>query len=166
MDQEHNMPLSSDVSGTQNPYAVPHAQPSESTAATAVVDAPRQPAFTRAHVRVFVGLLTLASIATFLITVRGLDDGVGKWQTVTTTTLMTISGPLTGAVSRDLQHCCLTYSVSLLPWCLPPMIAAFALQQFWRPQSRIGEGVRVAAWGLGWAGWFFAGFVSFAHALS
>jgi hypothetical protein len=160
------MPLSSDSPRTQNPYAVPHAQPSESTAATAVVDAPRQPAFTRAHVRVFVVLLTLASIGTFLVTARGLDDSSEKWRTVMITTLMTISGPLTGAFSRGWQHCCLTFSVSLLPWCLPPMIAAFALQQFWRPQSRIGEGVRVAAWGLGWAGWFFAGFVSFAHALS
>jgi hypothetical protein len=115
---------------------------------------------------VFAVLLTLASIGTFLITARGIDGGSGKWQTVIITTLMTISGPLTGAVSRGWQHCCLTFSVSLLPWCLPPMIAAFALQQFWRPHSGIGEVVRVVAWGLAWAGWFFAGFISFLHALS
>lgn len=128
-------------------------------------DAVRPAAFHRGHSWVFLGLLLLATALTFLITSNGLSNGPDKTTRVITTTLLAVSGPLTGAISRGFQGCCLEFSVSLLPYVLPPLLAAFLLQWCWRPRGRIGDAIRVVVWGLAWTAWFLSGIVSFGHAL-
>jgi len=147
-----------------DPYAAPRSERSRKST-DAQAESPPRPAFTRAHVWVLAILFGLATIQTFVVTVSGVDPGSDKWRHVITATLLTISGPMTGAICRDLQSCCLDFSASLLPWFLPPLIGAFALQQIWRPRSVAGESVRVTIWGLAWLAWFFGGHISFLHAL-
>lgn len=123
-------------------------------------------AFTGRHVRILGILLGVATLTTFLVTSAGWQAGRYSNVHIVIPTLLTISGPLTGALCRGLQSCCFANSVSMLPWFLPPLLLAFAIQICWRPRTQTGEAVRLAAWGCGWFVWFAGGWLSFAHALS
>ena len=85
------------------------------------------------------------------------------------TALGTPLGPLTGAISRDFQPCCLKFSLSLLPLFLPLLLVGI-LTQFRRDQPASlplrFETTHTILWASAWALWFFSGFISFAHALN
>ena len=82
------------------------------------------------------------------------------------TTLGTILGPMTGAISRNCQGCCPAFSLSLLPYC-GAFLAAGTLPLFIKlPFSRGASALRMTLWIVGLLGWFFGGIVSFGHALN
>ena len=68
--------------------------------------------FTWAHLIVFLVIWSTFTVFSFLIADRGLDKGPDHTRQVVQTTLATIAGPMTGAVSRNLQSCCLEFSLS------------------------------------------------------
>src|SRR5687767_2212082 len=70
------------------------------------------------HAWVAVGLWLAFSGVTLWIMLQGLDRGAWRPLRVAATTAGTILGPMTGAISRDFQGCCLDFSLSLLPYCL------------------------------------------------
>jgi hypothetical protein len=117
---------------------------------------------TKAHFQSFLILFALfATLNLVLVTVnqtfaRGVLTAAG-----------TVLGPMTGALSRNFQDCCLKFSIQLIPYFVPfPAIAA--LSQIRRKPGRAASAdrVRLSIWTLCWFGWFFGGIVSFAHALS
>ena len=82
------------------------------------------------------------------------------------TTLGTILGPMTGAISRNCQSCCLAFSLSLLPYCGAFMVAG-TLPLFIKLPFKWGaSALRMTQWIVGLLGWFFGGIVSFGHALN
>jgi hypothetical protein len=89
----------------------------------------------------------------------------GDWLfAVARTTLATIAGPMTGAVARDCQGCCLKASLDLRAFVGPVLLAAIGLQLV-PLRGRIWSVTRLGVWSLGWFAWFGSGIVSLGHAL-
>jgi len=120
---------------------------------------------TRAHVFVFLGIWLCFTGLTFWTADHGIgQDDHGKL--VCLTTCGTILGPMTGAISRNCQSCCLRFSLSLLPYC-GTLLAAGTVPLCVRLPFRRGASVlRMVMWIVGLLGWFLGGIVSFGHALS
>ncbi len=121
---------------------------------------------TRAHAIVFIVLLVAFTVLTFLITNAGLDDGPEHGPRVFLTTLGTITGPLTGAISRGFQGCCLRFSLLVMAYCAPVLLVGVVLQFIRTPDWRWLRIARLVLWTLGWFVWFAGGILSFGHALS
>jgi hypothetical protein len=97
---------------------------------------------------------------------RRLDNDYDHRRLVILTTLGTILGPMTGAISRNCQSCCLAFSLSLLPYC-GAFLAAGTLPLFIELPFKWGaSALRMTLWIVGLLGWFFGGIVSFGHALN
>ncbi len=121
--------------------------------------------FSLAHVGIFLGLWLAAALLTFIALEAGLS-GDRRVVKLLAASVAAISGPLTGAISRDLSGCCLEVSLSILPYgALGPAVATL-LQWLVRPHRWYGHAARLAAWLLGWIVWFGGGFLSLGHALS
>jgi hypothetical protein len=122
--------------------------------------------FSRWHAWVAVVLWLVFSGLTLLIVLNGLDHATDKRKTVALTTAGTVLGPITGAISRDFQGCCLRASLDLMPYCLAGLLTGLAVQLVVPPRGAMTGMVRVVAWVAGLLAWFGGGMVSFAHALS
>ena len=122
--------------------------------------------FSRWHAWVAGVLWVVFSVLTLLIVLSGLDHATGRPLTVAATTAGTCLGPMTGAISRDFQGCCLKFSLSLLPWCGGALLAGTAVQWFVPPKGWFSRSLRVVAWLVALLAWFGGGLFSFAHALS
>jgi hypothetical protein len=69
-------------------------------------------------------------------------------------------GPFASTIEgRNLQDC-YRNAWMLLPYAASALGAAFAVQWFWRPKTRVGTVVRLVLWSLGWIAWFGSGFIS------
>jgi hypothetical protein len=121
---------------------------------------------TKSHLITFVVMLGVFMILTFLITSAGVDRGVDYRARVLQTTLGTITGPLTGAISRGFQPCCLKFSLTVMLYCAPVLLIGVLVQFISLPDETWLNVVRMSLWILGWLVWFLGGIVSFAHALS
>ena len=119
---------------------------------------------TKAHLFVFLGIWLCFTLLAYWIAEHGIDqDGHGRL--VFLTTCGTILGPMTGAISRDCQSCCLKFSFSLLP-CCGALLTLGTIPLFVKLPFKRGAGVlRMAMWIIGLLGWFLGGIVSFGHAL-
>ena len=122
--------------------------------------------FNRKHAFVFIGILILFSIANFLISNAGIDDRQNHHKLVFYTTAGTIMGPMTGAISRNWQGCCTRFSLSLLPFCGPFLLAGVLAQFIRLPFRKGAAALRMSAWIIGLLGWFLGGLLSYAHAFS
>lgn len=122
--------------------------------------------FSRWHVVAFVVLWSIFSALTFYVVSNGLDNAADHPGTVAATTAATVLGPMTGAVSRNFQGCCLGFSLSLLPYCLSGLLVAVLAQVIRLPAHAWGLVARRLLWILGLFVWFAGGIVSFMHALS
>ena len=122
--------------------------------------------FSRWHAGVALGLWLAFSGLTLFIVLKGLDRAADKPRTVAVTTAATILGPMTGAVSRDFQGCCLKFSLYLLPYCLGALLVGVIVQLVILPRGWVTKTVRVLFWSAGWFVYFAGGIVSFGHALS
>ena len=119
----------------------------------------------RWHAWTAVALWLAFSGLTLLLVLSGLDRATERPRTVIATTAATALGPMTGAVSRDFQSCCVNFSVSLLPYCLVGLLAGLAVQLIVPARGPASGAVRAVSWIAGWGIWFGGGIVSFGHAL-
>ncbi|MGA2035226.1 MAG: hypothetical protein ABSG68_23515 [Thermoguttaceae bacterium] len=113
----------------------------------------------------YLGEIRRFTVLTYWIAEHGIEqDGHGRL--VFLTTCGTILGPMTGAISRDCQSCCLKFSLSLLPYC-GALLAIGTIPLFVRlPFTQGAAVVRLAMWVVGLLGWFLGGILSFGHALT
>ncbi len=121
--------------------------------------------FSKPHLVVFLGIWLGFTALTYWIADHGIDD-YDHNRLVILTTLGTILGPMTGAISRNCQSCCLAFSLSLLPYCGAFLVAG-ALPLFIKtPFSQGASVLRMTLWIVALLGWFLGGIVSFGHALN
>lgn len=120
----------------------------------------------KTHAIIFAVLWIVFTIATFLITNAGVDKGADHNTRVFLATISTITGPLTGAIARDFQGCCLRFSLSLMAYCAPFLFIGVIMQLIKLPDRKWIRVIALLLWTLGWLVWFMGGIVSYAHALS
>jgi hypothetical protein len=82
---------------------------------------------TKWHAIVFASMLALFMILTFQAT-GGLSNGPQSGVHSLEATVGTIAGPLTGAISRGFQSCCLRASLTLMAYCAPVLLIGFLMQ--------------------------------------
>ena len=121
--------------------------------------------FTRLHAIVALALWLAFAALTLVIVLRGLDHAAQRPLTVAATVAGSALGPMSGAISRGLQPCCLAFSLSLMPLCLAALAVATAVQVVWLPEAPWWRAARLATWAAGLLMWFGGGILSFAHAL-
>jgi hypothetical protein len=122
--------------------------------------------FSRWHAGVAVALWLAFSGLTLLILLGGPARATRPPKTVAATTAGVVLGPMTGAICRDFQGCCLRFSLMLMPYCLAGLAAGVVVQLAVPARGWFTRTVRVVAWALGLIVWFGGGIVSFGHALS
>jgi hypothetical protein len=105
------------------------------------------------------------SIATCLVTNDGLDLGPDHDKRIIQATLGTITGPLTGAIARDFQECCLRFSLVLMAFSGPVLLVGILIQVLKLPDQRWVNWMRMGLWVFGWVAWFLSGSISLTHAL-
>jgi len=120
---------------------------------------------TKAHLIVFVAMLVVFTVLTFLITNAGVDDGAEHNTRVFQSTVGTITGPLTGAISRGFQGCCLRFSLTVMAYCAPILLIGAVTQFIGLSDRKWLRVTRMVLWILGWLVWFMGGILSFGHAL-
>ena len=120
----------------------------------------------RTHVIVFAVMLLLFMALTFLITNAGVDDGPEHHTRVFLATVGTITGPLTGAIARGFQECCLRFSLTVMAYWAPFLFIGWAAQFIHLPDRKWLRATRMCVWTVGWLVWFMGGILSFGHALS
>jgi hypothetical protein len=120
--------------------------------------------FTRYHLFVFLGIWLCFTGLTYWIAEHGIEH-YDHNRLVCLATCGTILGPMTGAISRNFQSCCLKFSLDLLPYCAAFLVIG-AIPLFLKLTFQCGaSAVRMAMWVVGLLGWFLGGILSFAHAL-
>lgn len=117
----------------------------------------------RKYVSGFLQLLSAFALLNLVIATVNQDFGRGL-----VTALATLLGPMTGAISRGLQRCCLQFSLQLLPYFLPFPAAAFLAALLANPGAETAsmQRFRFSLWIAAWFAWFCGGLFSFGHALS
>jgi hypothetical protein len=105
-------------------------------------------------------------VLTFLIANGGITDTQSHVRLVCYTTMGTILGPMTGAISRNWQGCCTKFSLSFVPYCGAILLLGCTVQLIRIPFEKGVRALRLFFWILGWLAWFTGGILSFAHALS
>ena len=119
----------------------------------------------KTQVVIFAVLFVVFTVWTYLITDAGVDDGPTHDTRVFQATVGTITGPLTGAISRGFQGCCLEFSLDVMKYCGPILVLG-VLAQFTGPRrGKWAPRVRITLWTLAWLIWFLGGIFSFLHAL-
>lgn len=111
----------------------------------------------------FLALLLGFSALTFAATSSGSPSDVAARPRVLTT-LLTVTGPFTGAIARGGQGCCLAFSTRLAMWLAPAPAVALAARLILGGRGGAAGAVALALWVLGWFVWLAGGIVSFGHA--
>lgn len=119
-----------------------------------------------AHLWLALGMWACFTALTWAILRGGLDQSADRSKTIVVTTLATPLGPMTGAISRHWQDCCLQFSLSLLPYCASALAASFFAQLLIPPSNQWWRLARLGIWFAGLLVWFGGGIISFGHALS
>jgi hypothetical protein len=127
---------------------------------------PRDSTFGISHAEVFCVLWFGFTALTYAAVSTGHSNARQERGLVIMTTLGTIAGPMTGAISRRFQSCCLQASLTLLPFAAAGLVLGGLFQAIPFPQHIGWQFLRLSVWGAGWFIWFGSGIVSFAHALS
>lgn len=118
------------------------------------------------HAAVFGVIWIGFMVLTYTLVTNGLSHASQERGLVSMTTLGTISGPMTGAISLRFQRCCLQASLTLLPYAAVGLLLGSLFQGLPLPHRAGWQALRLGAWGLGWFVWFGSGIISFARALS
>jgi hypothetical protein len=122
--------------------------------------------FSRKHAFVFLAMLIVFTVLNFFAANAGIDDGGEHTQQVIMTTLATGLGPMTGAIARDFQGCCVRFSFLVLLYFSGPGLLIGALLQVVKLPFTKGQAfVRMFFWVIGLLMWFLGGFISYGHAL-
>ncbi|OJW26987.1 MAG: hypothetical protein BGO49_21855 [Planctomycetales bacterium 71-10] len=111
----------------------------------------------------FLVLLLGFSALTFAATSTGSPSDLADRPRVLTT-LLTVTGPFTGAIARGGQSCCLEFSTWLAMWLAPAPVVALGSRLLLGGRGGAAGAVGVALWTLGRFVWLAGGIVSFGHA--
>lgn len=111
----------------------------------------------------FLGLLVVFSALTFAVTSTGSASDVAR-RPRALTTLLTVTGPFTGAIARGGQSCCLEASTRLAMWLAPALAVALLARLSLGGRGGVAGAMGVGLWTLGWFAWLAGGIVSFGHA--
>lgn len=111
----------------------------------------------------FLVLLLGFSALTFAVTSTGSPSDLADRPRVLTT-LLTVTGPFTGAIARGGQSCCLESSTWLAMWLAPAPAVALGSRLLLGGRGGAAGAAGVALWTLGWFVWLAGGIVSFGHA--
>ena len=79
--------------------------------------------------------------------------------------LYTVVGPFIDIVGRGPTSVRWTEAWIALALFGTPLIVAFSLQLFWRPQTSIGQVSRLFIWAIGWFSWFFGAAIMMGRAM-
>jgi hypothetical protein len=120
--------------------------------------------FSKRHLHIFLTILILFTIANFAILCAALD-GQNKYIYVVLTTAATITGPMTGAIARQLQSCCTEFSLKIMMFCAPVLLLGVLFQLIKLPFKKFAAASRLVIWILCLLIWFLGGILSFGHAL-
>jgi hypothetical protein len=121
----------------------------------------------RAHLWAVLALWAIATALTLLALLTGLDHPRNELPALFAATAGTVLGPMTGAIARHFQPCCLHFSLSLLPACGGALAAAAVLQLLIPPAHFLLRALRLTAWALGLLAWLAGGLIALVgHALS
>lgn len=148
-----------------NPYRSPFDVASSSVAPPAKAGL-LQNHFGKGQLLSLLGIWAAFTALTYRIADGGIDRQPDHNRLVLLTTCATPLGPMTGAISRSCQSCCLSNSLSLLPYCGAFLAIGTIFQFIKLPVRRGAATVRLTIWVVGLLGWFLGGIVSFAHALN
>lgn len=121
--------------------------------------------FSRWHIVILVVMWMMSTMLTLTIVATGLSSSPEKSRRVWMTTAATPLGPMTGAISRGGQSCCLAASLSLLAYCGPALGIAALIQCIDFPNTRWIRGGKLVAWAAGLLVWFGGGILSLGHAV-
>ena len=122
--------------------------------------------FTKKHLWILVGFYITSTALSLVLLLPGSLSGHGDTLARSlTVSLVSFSGPLTGAVARGFQPCCWQFSLSLLPYCGSILGIGFLFQLIPLHFGRLERGFRLTTWTLGLLGWFGGVLMSFGHAL-
>jgi hypothetical protein len=122
--------------------------------------------FTKVHLWVFMGILAVATVFNFFVVNEGIDHGPEHTRQVIVTTLATVTGPMTGGIARDLQSCCVKFSLwVLLVFSGPALLVGIIMQLIPLPFQKGARVFRMFFWVASLLLWFLGGLISYGHAL-
>lgn len=139
----------------------PYQSPTEQSAAPRRVKG----RFGKSYLLALTGIWASFTVLTYLATQAGIDRGSDHDRLVALTTCCSFLGPMTGAMSRNWQGCCLANSLGLLPYC-GALLGVGMVPQFLPSSLRGVRAIRMSLWIMGWFGWFAGGPISLLHALN
>ncbi|MCX6895937.1 MAG: hypothetical protein NTZ16_10660 [Verrucomicrobia bacterium] len=120
--------------------------------------------FQRVHLYVLMGFVIAFSALTFWFLVH---QSANDWRENKnyTATLLTISGPFTGAIARPSEAGCLRFAWKLFPSCAAVLFLGVICQLIPFPFQRGSQRLRVSMWIVGLLGWFAGSVLSLLFAL-
>lgn len=126
---------------------------------------PHAPPLRKVHLRVVVAFIAAFSALTLWVLAR---QGPSDWHHNRnfTATLLTVSGPFTGAIARPTTSDCLTFAWKLFPCCGAILALAVVVQWAPLPFQRGATAIKMTFWVIGLLGWFGGGVLSLMYALS
>lgn len=126
----------------------------------------RASVWTVVHLWSFLLLWAFWTPLVFYIVDRGLDDGPGHDRMVVISTLLSITSPLIGGISRGGQGCCMLISWQVAAFAAPFLLIGVVAQILPWPRHPIAQGMKYFLWVAGWVIWFASGIVPMGHAFS
>lgn len=121
--------------------------------------------FRRVHAYIAVGY-TVAFSALILWVMSRQSPGDWEHNRNFTVTLLSFTGPFTGAIARPTEASCLRFAFQLLPVCAAFLLGGALLQVIALPFQRGEKGFRLTAWVVGLFGWFGGAVPAMLFALS
>jgi hypothetical protein len=121
--------------------------------------------FQKVHLYIFLAFTVVFSALTFWALIH---QSPSDWRDNHnfTATLLTISGPFTGAIARPSETSCLRFAWGLFPYCAGILSLAVFCQSVRLPFKRGAKAMQIVVWVLGLVGWFGGGVLSLLFALS
>jgi hypothetical protein len=120
----------------------------------------------RWHLRSFLWIYVIFTILISFIAYMGIDKHDNHTALFILTTLGSISGPMVGAISREFQSCCLTFSLDVMMVAAPILFLGILLQWIRFPDKKWIRKILRGIWVFAWISWFLLGIFTFGHALS
>ena len=119
--------------------------------------------FQLVHFYIFVGFVVTFTGLTFWGTIHQ-SPSDRRENNYMVATLLTFSGPFTGAIARPSQHTCLKNSLMLFRYCAAFLATGTLLQVVVFPLRRSADCLRITGWVIGLLGWFAGAVLSLLYA--
>ena len=119
-------------------------------------------AFRKIHCYILCGLGVPFSLLTLWVVLHMSPGDWNDWRGPHPyrATLLTITGPFTGAILRPFEPYSWKIAWGCFPFCAAPLLIGGLFQIIPLPFRRGAQGLRLTMWVLGLLGWFVGGFLS------